>query len=64
MKNVEKMPSTVWVNPKGGSHYHIKGCQMIDHPDYVEVPFVAVDRRRYAGNCVCIEKLLRGGKER
>ena len=64
MKNVESMPDNVWVNPKGGSHYHVKGCPMIDSPDYVVVPFIVVDRRRFSGNCTCVDKLLsRGTKE-
>jgi len=51
----------VWINPKQGRHYHILGCSMIDSPDYKEVSFRTLSRRKtFNGGtfhpCVCVEK--------
>jgi hypothetical protein len=45
----------VLVNPKGGNHYHIIGCWMIDSPDYIEIPFRLVDKKRY-NPCACVDR--------
>jgi hypothetical protein len=28
----------VWLDPNRGSHYHRKGCCMIDNPAYIPMP--------------------------
>jgi len=31
-------PDIVYIDPKGGWHYHKKGCYMIDRPSYIAIP--------------------------
>jgi hypothetical protein len=44
----------VWINPKGGSHYHLRKCVMIDSTDYIEIFYSKVDKNKYRP-CGCID---------
>lgn len=59
---IKLLPKTVYINPVKGTHYHIKGCQMIDSSDYIEIDTISILGKRYSDKkyrrCGCIDMYL------